>query len=176
MSISEHSNGIASTIDFNCNKKKQDKRLSNHHFPLHLPQQTKRHSCEPRYAALIWYSINFQWVFGMQLIGCGGGGGQQSSWKSTQRRTQQSIIWWMVCSNRQIKNISFYWPYMIVSMIWNSSKLSASHLSRATAIFVVDCWKFGPSLMFGLKMELMSCADMVGGTTEQSCLFPDLIW
>ena len=27
---------------------------------------------EPRYAALIWYSINFQWVFGMQLIGGGG--------------------------------------------------------------------------------------------------------
>ena len=24
-----------------------------------------------RYAALIWYSINFQWVFGMQLIGAG---------------------------------------------------------------------------------------------------------
>ena len=37
MSISEHSNGLASTIEFKCNKKKQDKRLSTHHFPLHLP-------------------------------------------------------------------------------------------------------------------------------------------
>ena len=72
MYISEHSNGLASTIEFNCNKKKQDKRLNNHHFPLHLPQQTKHHSIEPQYAALIWYSINFQWVFGMQLIGGGG--------------------------------------------------------------------------------------------------------
>ena len=72
MSISEHSNGLASTIDFKCNRKKQDKRLSNHHFQLHIPQQTKHHSSEPGYAALIWYSINFQWVFGMQLIGCGG--------------------------------------------------------------------------------------------------------
>ena len=76
MSISEHSNGLASTIEFKCNKKKQDKRISNHNFPLHQPQQTKHHSCEPRYAALIWYSIKFQWVFGMQLIR---GGGREST-------------------------------------------------------------------------------------------------
>ena len=69
MSISEHSNGIASTIQYKYNNKKQDKRLSNNNFPLRLPKQTKHHSCEPRYAALIWYSINFQWVFMMQLIG-----------------------------------------------------------------------------------------------------------
>ena len=60
MSISEHSNGLAYTIDFKCNKIKQNKRLINHHFPLHLPQQTRRHSCEPGYAALVWYSISFQ--------------------------------------------------------------------------------------------------------------------
>ena len=48
--------------------------------------------------------------------------------------------------------MSFYWSYMIVSMIWNTSELSASQLSRATAIFVVDCCKFGPSLMFILSM------------------------
>ena len=71
MSISKHSNGLASTIEFKCNKKKQDKRLSNHHFPLRLPQQTKHHLYEPRYTALIWYSIKFQWVFGMHLIGGG---------------------------------------------------------------------------------------------------------
>ena len=75
MSISEHSNGLDSTIEFKCNNKKQYKRLSNHHFPLRFPQQTKNHSCEPRYVALIWYSINFQWVFRMQLIGVGGGWG-----------------------------------------------------------------------------------------------------
>ena len=79
MSISDHINGLASTIEFNCNNKKQDKRLSNHNFPLHIPQKTKHHSCEPRYTAPIWYSIIFQWVFGMHLIG-GGVENQQSSW------------------------------------------------------------------------------------------------
>ena len=61
-------------------------------------------------------------------------------------------------------------------MIWNTLKLSPSHLSRATAIFVVDCWQFGTSWIFGLKMEVMPCADLVGDTTEQSCIFCDLIW
>ena len=55
MFMSEHRNGLASTIEFKCNKKKQDKRLNNHNFPLHLHQKTKYHSSEPRYAALIWY-------------------------------------------------------------------------------------------------------------------------
>ena len=54
MSISEHSNDLASTNEFKCNKKKQDNHLSNHHFSLHLPQQTKHHFCELRYAALVW--------------------------------------------------------------------------------------------------------------------------
>ena len=53
--------------------------------------------------------------------------------------------------------------------------MSALHLSRATAIFVVDWCQFGPSCIFGLKMELMACADLVGVTTEQSCIFPELI-
>ena len=57
----------------------------------------------------------------------------------------------------------------------SQSILSELHLSRATAIFVVDCCQFGPSWIFGLKMELMACADLVGVTTDQSCLFPDLI-
>ena len=30
---------------------------------------------------------------------------------------------------------------------------------------------FGPSWIFGLKMELMACAGLVGGTTEQRCIF-----
>ena len=60
-------------------------------------------------------------------------------------------------------------------MILKSSELSELFLSRATAIVVVDCCKFGPSWMFGLKMELMTCAGLVGGTTEKSCIFPDLI-
>ena len=54
MSISEHKNGLASTIYFKCNRKKQDKRLSNHHFPLHLPEKTKYHSSDTRYAELKW--------------------------------------------------------------------------------------------------------------------------
>ena len=53
--------------------------------------------------------------------------------------------------------------------------MSVLYLSRATAIVVVDCCQFGPSWIFGLKMELMACADLVGGTTEQSCIFTDII-
>ena len=60
-------------------------------------------------------------------------------------------------------------------MIYNTSEISASHLSLATAIFVADCCQFGPSWMFGLKMELMASSGLVGGTTEQICLFTDLI-
>ena len=45
--------------------------------------------------------------------------------------------------------------------------MSASHLSRATAIFVVDCCQFGPSWMFGLKMELMVCVGLIGGTMDK---------
>ena len=65
----------------------------------------------------------------------------------------------------------FYWTHMILSMIWNTSKLSSSCLSRATAIFVVDCCQFGRNCIFGLRMEFMACADLVGVTTEQTCLF-----
>ena len=54
-------------------------------------------------------------------------------------------------------------------------KISVSLLSPATATLVVDCCQFGPSWIFGLKMELMACADLVGGTTEQSCIFYDFI-
>ena len=61
-------------------------------------------------------------------------------------------------------------------MIWNTSKLSTLHLSCATAIFVVDSCQFGPSWISGMKIELMACSGLVGGTTDQSCLFPKLIW
>ena len=50
--------------------------------------------------------------------------------------------------------------------------MSTLHLSRATFIFVVDCCEFGPNWIFGLKIELMACADLVGGTMEQICLVP----
>ena len=77
----------------------------------------------------------------------------------------------------------FSWPYMNVSMIWNTFEMSASHLSCATAIFVIDHHTSAlpqPLLLliaakFGLKMELMACADLVGGTTEQGCFFSELI-
>ena len=71
-----------------------------------------------------------------------------------------------------------YFPitYMIVSMILNSSEISASHLSGATAIFVLDCWQFGPTWIFGLKMDLMAYVDLLGGTTEKIFILPDLIW
>ena len=61
-------------------------------------------------------------------------------------------------------------------MIWNTSEISALHFSRATAILVVDCCQFGLKWIFGLKMELMACAGLVGGTTEQICIFPDIVW
>ena len=72
MSISYHRNGLASAIEFKCNSKKQYKCLNNHHFPLHLPHQTKHHSGDPRYAASKWYSINLQLVFRTHIIGGGG--------------------------------------------------------------------------------------------------------
>ena len=59
-------------------------------------------------------------------------------------------------------------------MIGNTSELSASHLSPVTDISVVDFCQFGPIWMIGLKMDLMACASLVGGTTEQKCIFPDL--
>ena len=74
MSIYKHSNGLDFTIKFRCNRKKQDKRLISHNFPLHLPQQTKHHSDETRYAASKWYSINWKWFFRIHIIGGVGGG------------------------------------------------------------------------------------------------------
>ena len=65
----------------------------------------------------------------------------------------------------------FSWTYMKVSMIWNTFEISALHLSRATAVLVVDYCQVGPSWIFGLKMELMSCAGLVGGTMEKSWIF-----
>ena len=97
MSVSDHSKGLASTVDFKCNRKKQDKRISNHHFPLHLPVKTKPYFSDPRYAALKWYSINLQWVFRMQIIG---GGGKESTklsgmlnppWKGFEKKTFTKI-------------------------------------------------------------------------------------
>ena len=61
-------------------------------------------------------------------------------------------------------------------MILNTAKLSTSLLSCATAIFDVDCCQFVPIWIFGLKMELMACADLVGGTTDKIFIFTDHIW
>ena len=99
----------------------------------------------------------------------------QEETKDTLEHNNQSYGEWCAQTDKGKNNKYFYWPYMIVSMILNNSKLSASHLSLAIAIFVVDCCQLGPSWVFGLKMELMACADLVGGTTEQRCLFPDHI-
>ena len=75
---------------------------------------------------------------------------------------------------QQSKYIFFLILYDSINDMKNY-ELSASYLSRAIAIFVVDCCQFGPSWIFGLKMELMGCADLVGGTTQQSCIFTYLI-
>ena len=79
--------------------------------------------------------------------------------------------WWAV---QLIKSIFF----MILCDSINDMKhfqMSALHLSRATAMFVVDRYHFGPSWRFGLEMELMACAGLVRNTTEKIFLFPDLI-
>ena len=100
----------------------------------------------------------------------------QEKIKTTLEHNNQSYGEWCDQTDKEENNTYFPWPYKLVSMIWNTSKLSASHLIHATAISVVDCFQFDPSWIFGLKMEIMACAHLVGGTTEQSCLFPDLIW
>ena len=41
--------------------------------------------------------------------------------------------------------------------------------------FILDCCKLGPSSIFGLKLELMPCAGLVGSTREQNYLLTDLI-
>ena len=50
--------------------------------------------------------------------------------------------------------MSFSSYYTIVAMIWNTSELFPSHLSHATAMFVVDCCQFGPSWIFCWKWSL----------------------
>ena len=49
--------------------------------------------------------------------------------------------------------------------------MSVLHLSRATAIFVVDGCQFGPNWIFGLKMELIVSAGLVGGIPEKELSF-----
>ena len=49
--------------------------------------------------------------------------------------------------------------------------MSVLNLSPVTAIFVFGCGQFGPSWIFGLKIELIVCAGLVGGTMKQSCIF-----
>ena len=56
MSICDHSNDIASTIEFRCHRGKQEKRLGKHHFTLHITHQTKHNSGYSRYAS--WGSTN----------------------------------------------------------------------------------------------------------------------
>ena len=66
----------------------------------------------------------------------------------------------------------FYWPCMIASLIWNIYELSALHLRPVTAFCFVVCCQISFSWMIGLEMGLMACADLVGGTTKQSCFPP----
>ena len=72
--------------------------------------------------------------------------------------------------------LSFSWPYMIVSIIWNNSETVCITPQPCHSHFC--CWllPIWPKLGFWLKMELLSCTDLVSGTTVQSCIFPDLTW
>ena len=61
---------------------------------------------------------------------------------------------------QQIKAVFFLTLYYSINDM-KLIRISSLHLSRATAIFVVDCCQFAPSWTFVLKMELMACADEV---------------
>ena len=67
---------------------------------------------------------------------------------------------------QQIKAV-FFLTLHVSTNDMNTAELSALHLSRATAIFVVDCCQFGPSWIFGVKMDLMAYADLVGNIKEE---------
>ena len=65
---------------------------------------------------------------------------------------------------QQSKAVFFMTLYVSINDITHP-KLSVLHLSPTTAIIVVDWCQFGPSWIFGLKLELMACTDLVGATT-----------
>ena len=56
--------------------------------------------------------------------------------------------------------LSFSWPYMIISMIWNKSELSVSHLSRTTAFLLLIAANLAQAGFMGWKLSL----------------WPDLTW
>ena len=64
----------------------------------------------------------------------------------------------MACANlvrgTKEKSYIFSRPYMTVSMIWHNSDLSASNLSCATAIFVIDCCKLALAGFLGWNLSL----------------------
>ena len=60
ISISEHSNALASTIEFKCDKKNKTNASATIFFLFIFLSKPKHHSYEPYYAKLICYSINFQ--------------------------------------------------------------------------------------------------------------------
>ena len=86
-----------------------------------------------------------------------------------QQSTTKMAVARLRCNAYSFGSISYHWYYHI-----RPGKNTS--LLRCTAIFVVDCCQFGPSWIFGLKMELMAGADLVGGIPEQRCLSTDLIW
>ena len=78
MSTSKHSNSLAPTIEFKYNRKKQDKRLNNHHLPLHIPQQTKHNSGDPPLCStqMVQYQLPIGFRDAYHRMG---GGGREST-------------------------------------------------------------------------------------------------
>ena len=72
MNFYEYSNGLASTIVWNCSRDKHEKHYSNHPFRLHITQQSKHQSGWLFYEASKWYILNFHWVFGTKVMVGGG--------------------------------------------------------------------------------------------------------
>ena len=83
----------------------------------------------------------------------------------------QSYGEWCAQTGKGVKYLFYLTLYKIIKYTKHFQNVC---ITPQPAIFVVDCCQFGPSWMFGLKTELMACADLVGSTTEQSCIFPHL--
>ena len=71
MTFYEYINGQASNLTRTWSINKQENNLSNNQFTHHSTEKTKHNYGDIHYDTPIWYVINFQWAFGVQLIGGG---------------------------------------------------------------------------------------------------------
>ena len=70
--FSKYRNGLDSIPTCMCGANKQDNHFSINKYPLSVPEQSKNRARDISYELTQWYVLNFQWIFGVQLIGEGG--------------------------------------------------------------------------------------------------------